>query len=120
MAEIHGLAAQVTLVLVIIVAGWAVTLGLLRRPLPPLLLGGLGWAFLLLAGTSLLGVMVVLTDAPPADPLHIVYGLLAVAVLPGAWAIARMRDDPRRTVVVLAIASLVLLILVFRSFQTGG
>src|SRR3972149_5149928 len=120
MAESHGLAAQVPLALAIIVAGGGVRRALTRRPPPPLLLGGLGWALLLLAGTSLLGVMVALTDAPPADPLHIVYGLLAVAVLPGAWAIARMRDDPRRTVVVLAIASLVLLILVFRSFQTGG
>ncbi len=120
MAEIHGLAAQVTLVLVIIVAGWAVTLGLLRRPLPALLLGGLVWAVILLAGTGLVGVTLALTDGPPADPLHIVYGLLGVAVLPGAWAIAHMRDDPRRRVVVLAIASLVLLILVFRSIQTGG
>lgn len=120
MAEFHGLAARITLALVLVISGWAVMLAVTRRSIPPILLGGLVWALIMLALSGLAGVATALAVAPPGDPLHIVYGLLAVAVLPGAWGIAGLRRDPRRTVVVLAIASVVLLILVVRLFQTGG
>ncbi|MEO8462832.1 MAG: hypothetical protein ABI555_06445 [Chloroflexota bacterium] len=120
MAEIHGLAAQITLVLVVLIAGWAMILAATRRAIPSVLAGGLVWVVLLLAATGLVGTTIALTTKPPKDPLHIVYGLLALAVLPGALTIARSRPDPRRSVLVLATASVVLLILVFRLFQTGG
>lgn len=120
MAEIHGLAAQVTLVVVLVITGWAVMLAVTRRSLQPVLVGGLVWAVILLAVSGLTGVTMALMFNPPGDPLHVVYGLLGVAILPGAWGIARLRPDPRRMVVVLAIASAVLLILVVRLFQTGG
>lgn len=120
MAEFHGLAAQVTLLLVVIVTAWSIGLAVTRRPLPTILLGALTWLVILLAASGLLGVVTALATRPPEDPLHIVYGLLALAVLPGAWAIARQRSEPRRTVIVQVIASIVLLILMFRLFQTGG
>jgi len=66
-----------------------------------------------------LGVGVAITDHVPRDPLHIVYGALAVGVVPGAALVAGGRADPRRTVV-WAIAGIVLCILVLRLFQTGG
>ncbi|MEK6721100.1 MAG: hypothetical protein AABZ33_10590 [Chloroflexota bacterium] len=120
MAEFHGLAARVTLLLALLVAGWSIALAATRRPLRPVLLGALVWLVILLAASGALGIGVAIAAGPPADPLHLVYGLLAVAVLPGAWAVARLREDARRTVIVLAVASLVELILVFRLFQTGG
>jgi len=115
MAEFHGLAAQVSLVLAIGLGAWAVLLAL-----TPMLVGGLVWLVLLLVVTGLLGATSALAQTPPSDPLHIVYGLLAASVFPGAWAIARSQGQPRRTVIVLAVASVVELILVFRLFQTGG
>jgi hypothetical protein len=120
MAEIHGLAAQVTLVLVVVLSAWAIWLAGTRRSIRPAIVGGLAWTVILLVATSLVGATIALTKAPPKDPLHLVYGLLALSVLPGAWGIARLRDDARRTTIVLAIAMIVLLILVFRLFQTGG
>ncbi|MDH4141565.1 MAG: hypothetical protein OEV61_03050 [Chloroflexota bacterium] len=120
MAEFHGLAAQVSLVLAIGLGAWAVLLALTKRPLTPMLVGGLVWLVLLLVVTGLLGATSALAQTPPSDPLHIVYGLLAASVFPGAWAIARSQGQPRRTVIVLAVASVVELILVFRLFQTGG
>lgn len=120
MAEVHGLAAQITLVLVLVISGWGILLAARRRPIPTMLGGGLVWTMLMLVGTSLLGATQALVGHPPRDPLHLVYGALATAVLPTAWWISRSRGDPTRTVRVLAIASVVLLILVFRLFQTGG
>lgn len=120
MAEIHGLAARVTLLLVLLVVAWSLGLAVTRRAIPTILLGALAWLVILLIVSGLLGALTAATDRPPTDVLHIVYGLLAVAVLPGAWAITRQRDDPRRAVIVQVIASVVLLILVFRLFQTGA
>jgi hypothetical protein len=120
MAEIHGLAAQITLVLVVVLGAWAVWLAATRRSIRPAIIGGLAWAVILLVATGLVGATIAVTKGPPKDPLHLVYGLLAISVLPGAWGIARLRDDARRSAMVLAIAMIVLLILVLRLFQTGG
>lgn len=120
MAEFHGLAAQVTVLVTVLVAAWTSGLVITRRAIPTLLLGGLAWLVILVAVTGLLGAVSAAAVRPPADVLHIVYGLLAIAVLPGAWAISRRRSDPRRAAVVLLIAAAVLLILLFRLFQTGA
>ncbi len=120
MAEVHGLLARVTLVLVLITAAWSGAILVTGRPVRPALVGGLIWVVLLLAGTALLGAVVAITAHAPKDPLHLVYGTLAVVVLPGTWWIVRAAYDSRRPVIVLAVASVVEIILVVRLFQTGG
>jgi hypothetical protein len=119
-AEVHGLLARVTLVLVLMTAAWSGAILVTGRPIRPALVGGLVWVVLLLAGTALLGAVVAITAHAPKDPLHLVYGTLAVVVMPGAWSIARAGHDSRRRVIVLAAASVVQIILVVRLFQTGG
>ncbi|MEW5991836.1 MAG: hypothetical protein AB1736_10905 [Chloroflexota bacterium] len=120
MAEVHGLLARVALVLALVTAAWTVVLVAGRRPIRPALLGGFAWIVVLIAATGLLGVVLGLTAGWPADPLHLVYGVLAAVTLPGAWALSRTRPDPRRTVLVLAVAAIVQVILVVRLLQTGG
>jgi hypothetical protein len=120
MADVHGLLARVVLVLVVVIAAWSVVLVAGRRPIRPTLVGGLAWIVILVAATGLLGIASAAAAGWPGDPLHIVYGVLAALVLPGAWVIARGRPEPRRTVLVLAVASVVQVILVIRLFQTGG
>jgi hypothetical protein len=119
-AEIHGFLARIALVLVLGTAAWAVALIATRRPMGPAIAGGLIWVVLMLVLTSLLGAVTALTVRPPRDFLHLVYGALAVSVLPIAWAVGRSRSDARRVVIVLAVACVVQLILVVRLFQTGG
>jgi hypothetical protein len=77
------------------------------------------WAVLLIGLTGLLGIVVAVSDHPPRDPLHLVYGLLAATTLPGAYVVARGRRPATRPVV-WAIAGIILVILVLRLFQTGG
>lgn len=102
-----------------LIAVSAVVLAAARRAPVPFFVGGVVWAGLALVLTALAGIAVALTDHPPRDPLHIVYGLLAVAALPGAAVVARGRVGPAQAVV-WAIAGIVLVILVLRLFQTGG
>lgn len=120
MAEVHGLLARVVLVLVLVTAAWSGALVITRRPVGSVLAGGLVWVAILVVATGLLGVTTALAVGAPNDPLHIVYGVLAALVMPGAWAIARPHADPRRTARVFLVAAIVEVILVVRLFQTGA
>lgn len=101
------------------VTALAAVLVVQRRSPPTFFLGGVLWAGLVLALAALAGVGTAVADGPPGDPLHIVYGVLAVAALPGAAVIARGRTERAETVV-WAIAGVVLVILVLRLFQTSA
>jgi hypothetical protein len=116
---VHGLAAQVALVLAVIVAGSATILALTRRAAGSFFLAGVLWTGLVAGVAAVLGVAVAVSDHPPRDPLHIVYGALAVGLVPGAAIVAGGRTAARRTIV-WAIAGTVLVILIVRLFQTGG
>lgn len=96
-----------------------VALAISRRAPSPFVLGGVLWAGLAVAASALAGLVVALTDQPPRDPLHVVYGVLAVVGLPGAALIARGRAGPAQTVV-WAVAGIVVVILVLRLFQTAA
>lgn len=119
MPDLHGLAAQLALVLAVIGAVWVTVLALARREAGSVVLGLLVWVAGIVALAGLLGIVVALTAGPPGDALHVLYGLLAVATLPGAALVARGRA-PRQQVIVLAIALVIQVILVVRLFQTGG
>lgn len=115
----HGLAAQVALVLALVIAGWATVLALTRRAAGSFFVAGVLWAGLVVSFAAVVGVGVALTDHAPRDVLHVVYGVLAVGLLPGAAVVAGGRTGPGRPIV-WAVAGIVLVILVLRLFQTGG
>ncbi len=115
----HGLAAQVALVLALVTAGSATALALTRRPTGAFFLAGVLWTGIVVGLAALIGVGVAITDRPPQDVLHIVYGPLAVGLLPGAAIVAGGQTGSRQTVV-WAVAGIVLVILILRLFQTGG
>jgi hypothetical protein len=117
--SLHGLVAQLALVLTVIGAAWAVGLVVARRTGGPMLYGELVWIVLAIAVAGLIGIVIALTAAPPRDPLHILYGLLAAAALPVAALVARDRPSRQRSAV-LGIGLIVLAILMVRLFQTGG
>ena len=62
------------------------------------------------------GLVVLATGGAPADPLHFVYALVALAILPAVRFWDRLA---RRRPLALAIGAVVLAALVLRLFQTG-
>ena len=100
-------------------AGSATALALTRRPAGSFFVAGALWTGLVVGLAAVLGVGAAIADHAPHDLLHIVYGVLAVGVMPGAAIVAGGRTGPRQTVV-WAIAGIVLVILILRLFQTGG
>ncbi|MHB8959071.1 MAG: hypothetical protein ACYDAN_05535 [Candidatus Limnocylindrales bacterium] len=62
------------------------------------------------------GLIVLLTGGAPSDPLHFVYAVVALAVLP----VVRFWDRlARRRALALAVGAVVLAALMLRLFQTG-
>jgi hypothetical protein len=118
MSAIHALVGQLALVLGAVAVLWSVVLAALRRPPGTLFVASLVWLVIAIVAAGLLGVLTAVTVAPPRDPLHIVYGLIAAAILPGAALLARRRLPAQQTIVA-AVASLILLILLFRLLETG-
>jgi hypothetical protein len=100
-------------------AGSAAALAFRRRPAGSFLVAGALWTGLVVGLAAVLGVGSAMVDHAPHDFLHVVYGVLAVGVLPGAAIVAGGRTGPRQTVV-WAVAGIVLVILILRLFQTGG
>lgn len=119
MSDAHRFVALLALLLVLVATIWSVIGALTRRQPGPFILANLVWVALATAVAGLLGILVALTTAPPRDILHIVYGLLALAVPVGGAVLVGSRPEGQRPAVV-AVTSIVALILVARLFQTGG
>jgi hypothetical protein len=119
LSQIHLLTAQIALILALAIAVSSGVLALLRRAPGTFFGGGALWAGLIVALAGLVGIAVALGQGPPRDPLHIVYGILAVGAVPGTAIVAGGRVGRGRAVA-WAIGGIVLLILVMRLFQTGG
>jgi hypothetical protein len=68
---------------------------------------------------ALLGAGVALTSRAPSDALHLVYGVVALVVLPIARYVGRAGSDRRRAGW-LALGSVVQLAVYARLLQTGG
>ncbi len=119
MSQAHALLGQLAVVLAIIAAVWSIVLAITRRPAGSLFLGNLVWVEIAVVIAAMLGAATAVSGAPPRDGLHLVYGALALALLPGAALIAAGRPAAQRPIVV-AVASIVLVILLFRLVQTGS
>lgn len=71
---------------------------------------------LLLAIAVLSGLVILVTGARPHDPLHLLYAVLALLVLPVARFWDRLSD---RRALAVVVGSVVIIALVLRLFQTG-
>jgi hypothetical protein len=118
-SQAHALVGLLAVALGVVAVLWSSGLLLLRRPPGTLFLGSLIWLVAVIGLAAILGAATALSSAPPGDPLHIVYGVLALAVLPGAAFVASGRTG-RQQAIVATIAAVVLTILLFRLLQTGG
>ena len=80
---------------------------------------GLEAVLLLLLGVTIAGGLGILAGgARPREPLHFVYAVVAVAVLPTAAALS-LRTGPRARALIICAGALVTLAVVIRLFGTG-
>ena len=119
MSGLHNLLAEVALALALLGAVWSAGLLVAGRPPGPLYIVNLVWVVGVLLATAVLGLVVLVTASGPRDPLHFVYSVLAIVALPIAAAVGADRPARHRVGVGL-VASVVLLILILRLFQTGA
>ncbi len=118
MAEIHGLLAQIALVLACLSGAWATVLVARGMPGGRFFVANVGWTGATIAVGAMVGVLLYVTGPGPSDPLHLLYGALALVALPGAAFVVSGRPARQRAIVLL-VGSIILLILVVRLFQTG-
>jgi hypothetical protein len=78
----------------------------------------MGWSVVTIAAGVIVGALLLVAGPGPSDPLHLLYGALALVALPGA-ALAASGRPARQRAIVLLVGSIVLIILVVRLFQTG-
>lgn len=119
MSQAHALVGQLAIVLGLVAAVWSIALVATRRAPGSLFLGNLVWVFLAVAVAVALGTATFVSGVPLRDGLHVVYGVLALGVLPGAMLIASGRPGRQRSIVA-AVSAVVLVILLARLFQTGS
>lgn len=119
MAEFHGLAAVVALGLSVLAVPWALLLVLARAPLGRFFVANVVWVVLAVVAASLVGLVMLVSGSVPTDPLHLLYGGLAVAVWPAFGLVIAGRSGPRVARFAL-IGAVVALILVARLFMTAS
>lgn len=120
--RIELLHARLLFTILLVLAGlmiWGV-IGFLRRTPPSALYRSCMWiAELLLLAEFALGVILLINGYTPADlPLHLVYGIVAVGVIPAALIYTRNAAD-RRVHLIYVLACLFLLPVVLRALETA-
>jgi hypothetical protein len=118
-SQAHALIGQLALVLALIAAVWSIVVALAHRAAGTFFSANLIWVAVAVTTAAILGAVTAVFVAPPHDILHIVYGVLAVGTLPGAFLVATGRSA-RQQSITAAVATTVLVILLFRLIQTGG
>ena len=103
----------------LVAVAWSIALIVTRRTPGSLFLGNLVWVFLAVAVAAGLGIATIVSGVPLRDGLHVVYGVLALGVLPGAMLVASGRPERQRSIVA-AVSTIVLAILLARLVQTGS
>jgi len=119
MTDLHRLVAELALALAALGAAWSVVAVIARRAPGRLYVANLIWAAIAVLATAGLGAILLGTGPGPRDGLHVVYGVLAAAALPIAAGLAAGRTESQRRGIGF-VASIVLMILVLRLFQTAG
>lgn len=119
MTELHELSAYGVVALVVATLAGSFLAAVMGRPvrlwLDRIILLTLG-ALLVAAATGLLPLLV---SGPPADPLHLLYGLAAPLTLLGGRYLGRHGSIRRRGLIV-AVSALAVLGIVYRLFTTAG
>jgi hypothetical protein len=119
MNQLHGFIGMVALVLTALAALWSVGNTLAGKPPGRLFVGNLVWVVIGVVLAAATGGLVTVATQPPDDPLHVVYGIIALGAIAGTALLMVSRPERQRSAV-LSVGGIVLAILLFRLVETGG
>jgi hypothetical protein len=117
--QLHGFVGMLALVLTALAALWSVGNALAGKPPGRLFVGNLVWVVIGVVLAAASGGLVAIAQQPPEDPLHVVYGIIALGTVAGTALLLVTRPEGQRSAV-LSIGGIVLAILLFRLVETGG
>ena len=113
----HTAIAYAALALAIVGAGWSI-LAALGRAAVDQRLRRYGWLVVCLVGAgAAAGLLMLASGERPADGLHLVYGVIALALIP--LTLSFLGDNVRRNAWLLTAAYVVLAVVLYRLFSTG-
>lgn len=119
LAGLHASLLFTLLLTLAALAVWGGLLALLNRHAGSLFLSGLAIGELLLVTELLLGVILYVSGLRPVRAeLHVIYGLVAVALLPAARRYVQGRP-PRQQLLTYVLTCLFLCAVVLRALETG-
>jgi hypothetical protein len=116
--DLHLLLALASLAVMVLVAGEAAVRLVRAQPPGRLAAAGSGAVTILLGMAAAGGLALLLDGQRPKEWLHLVYALLAFALVPLADSLAA-QATPRRRAVARLLGALVALVVLARLFATG-
>ena len=117
--QIHGALANACLIFSLIIAGYGFLLYFTQRGIDANFWGTAAAGELLFLAQGVVGVLLYGSGLRPSrDLVHVLYGIVLLITLPGAYAITRGRDS-RREAVIYAIIGLFLAGITLRAMTTA-
>lgn len=118
LAEIHGRLANTALFYFLILAAWGLWRFFRKQGPDSNYWGALVIAEILILIQGLLGGYLWLTGERPAQGIHLLYGAVAVLVIPGVYAYTK-GGEGRRVILVYGVALLFAVGIALRAIGTG-
>ncbi len=119
LTQVHATLANACLLFSLIIAGYGFLLYLRRRGVDSNFWGTLAAGELLFLAQGVLGVILFASGLRAARTLvHVLYGIVLVISIPGAYAVTRGRDT-RREVLIYAVIGLFLAGIALRAMYTA-
>ena len=117
--QIHSALATACLIFSLIIAGYGFLLYFMQRGIDANFWGTVAAGELLFVAQGVVGIILYASGLRvPRTPVHVLYGIVLVITLPGAYALTRGRDT-RREVIIYALIGLFLAGVTLRAMFTA-
>ena len=116
---IHDRLATTMLLFMAVAGVWGLVVFLRGGTLSGNLAGTFVIGQALIIAQVIAGLIMVVNGSAPSTPIHYLYGLTAILVLPFAWSYMRVRN-PRQALLIYSLLALFIVGLAIRGMTTGG
>jgi hypothetical protein len=119
LVEIHGRLANTAMFYFLLLALWGLWRALRKQGIDSSFWGALAIGEILIILQGILGAILYFGGDRPARWVHILYGVVAVLVIPGLYAYTRGESE-RRVMLIYGITLLISVGVILRAISTAG